>query len=122
MKFCWSTIRVNNLEESLDFYQKIVGLNLNRRFKADENTEIAFLGNDETKLELIDSNENNNVNYGEDISLGFEVESLKSKINQLKKHEISIQSRPIQPNPNIKFFFVKDPNGLRIQFVENINN
>ena len=79
-------------------------------------------GNGETKLELIDNNEKRDVNYGEDISLGFEVDSLDSKINQLKKHDISIQSGPIQPNPNIKFFFVKDPNGLRIQFVENINN
>ena len=122
MKFCWSTIRVNNLEESLNFYQKIVGLKLNRRFKTDNNTEIAFLGNGETKLELIDSSENNKVNYGEDISLGFEVNSLEDKMNQLKENSVDIESGPIQPNPNIKFFFVKDPNGLRIQFVENINN
>jgi lactoylglutathione lyase len=122
MKFCWSTLRVNNLEESLDFYQKIVGLKSNRRFKTDENTEIAFLGNGETKLELIDNNENNDVNYGEDISLGFEVDSLEDKMNHLKENSIDIESGPIQPNPNIKFFFVKDPNGLTIQFVENINN
>jgi len=122
MKFCWSTLRVNNLEESLDFYQKIVELKLNRRFKTDENTEIAFLGNGETKLELIDNNENNDVNYGEDISLGFEVDSLEDKMNHLKENSIDIESGPIQPNPNIKFFFVKDPNGLTIQFVENINN
>ena len=120
MKFCWSTISVNNLEESLDFYQKIVGLTLNRRFKADENTEIAFLGNGETKLELIDNSENNDVNFGEDISLGFEIDSLEDKMNYLEKNGIDIISGPIQPNPNIKFFFTKDPNGLRIQFVENI--
>jgi lactoylglutathione lyase len=122
MKFCWSTLRVNSLEESLDFYQKIVGLKSNRRFKSDENTEIAFLGNGETKLELIDNNENNDVNYGEDISLGFEVDSLEDKMNHLKENSIDIESGPIQPNPNIKFFFVKDPNGLKSQFVENINN
>ncbi len=26
---------------------------------------------------------------------------------------------PIQPNPKIKFIFMKDPNGLNIQLVEN---
>ncbi|ODS49840.1 MAG: lactoylglutathione lyase, partial [Halanaerobium sp. 4-GBenrich] len=32
---------------------------------------------------------------------------------------IVIQSGPISPNPKIEFFFVLDPNGLKIQFVEN---
>lgn len=32
MKFCWSTITVENLEESLKFYNDILGLNMNRRF------------------------------------------------------------------------------------------
>ena len=44
MKFCWTTIRVNNLEKSLKFYQEIVGLMVDRRFKAGQDLEIAFLG------------------------------------------------------------------------------
>ncbi|HBE76529.1 MAG TPA: glyoxalase, partial [Firmicutes bacterium] len=27
---------------------------------------------------------------------------------------------PFQPNPHIKFFFVKDPDGFSVQFVENM--
>ncbi len=34
MKFCWATINVKNMEESLNFYQEIVGLTVDRRFKA----------------------------------------------------------------------------------------
>ncbi len=113
MKFCWSTLSVNDLEESLNFYQNIVGLKLNRRFKPNEETEIAFLGKGETKLELIHDSKNNGVNYGKDISLGFEVDSLEDKMNQLKENSINIESGPVQPNPNIRFFFIKDPNGLR---------
>lgn len=119
MKFCWSTIHVNDLEESLEFYQEIVGLKQQRRFEAGPN-EIAFLGEGETKVELVSSDEDEEVSIGQDISLGFEVESLEDKIEFVKKNGIAIHSGPIQPNPNIKFFFVQDPNGLKIQFVENI--
>ncbi len=44
MKFCWCTITVKDMEESLKFYQEVVGLKLNRRFEAGPGVEIAFLG------------------------------------------------------------------------------
>lgn len=40
------------------------------------------------------------------------------KINSLKEKGIDIESGPFQPNPNVKYFYIVDPNGLRIQFVE----
>ncbi|NLL52819.1 MAG: VOC family protein [Peptococcaceae bacterium] len=118
MKFCWTTIMVNNLEESLKFYQHIVGLKLNTRFEAGPGVEIAFLGDGETQVELVDNKNNNQVNLGPDISLGFEVESLDQLMAFLKTENIEIHSGPFQPNPQVKFLFVTDPNGLKIQFVE----
>ena len=112
MKFCWTTIMVNNLEESLEFYQHIVGLKLNKRFEAGPGVEIAFLGNGETQVELVDNKNNNQVNLGTDISLGFEVESLDQLMAFLKTKNIEIHSGPFQPNPQVKFLFVTDPNGL----------
>lgn len=56
MKFCWYTIRVRNIEQSLKFYQKIVGLSLSKRYTSESGKEIAFLGDDETKIELIVEN------------------------------------------------------------------
>jgi len=53
------------------------------------------------------------------ISLGFEVESVAEKIKYLKKKGLEIQSGRIAPNPQIEFFYVLDPNGVKIQFVEN---
>jgi lactoylglutathione lyase len=120
MKFCWSTLSVNNMEESLKFYQEIIGLPLNKRFKAGPGVEIAFLGDGETKLELIRNETSKDVNIGQDISLGFEVKSVDEKLTYLKDKGIGIHSGPFQPNPNTKFFFVMDPNGLKVQLVENI--
>ena len=120
MKFCWSTLKVKDLEESLKFYQDIVGLNISKRFKAGPGKEIAFLGAGETKIELICYEDLNEVSYGEHISLGFEVNSVDEMMNFVKEKGIVINSGPFQPNPHTRFFYVLDPNGLKIQFVENM--
>lgn len=120
MKFCWSTLMVRNLEESLNFYQKIVGLKMDRRFQAGPDTEIAFLGDGETKIELICNKAKQEVNVGQDISWGFTVDSVDKMMTLVKDNGIQIQSGPFQPNPHTKFFYVIDPNGMKIQFVENL--
>jgi lactoylglutathione lyase len=120
MKFCLSTLKVKNLEESLKFYEEIIGLNVNKRFNAGPGREIAFLGDGETKIELICDETIKEVSYGEHISLGFEVKSVDEMMNFVKEKGMDIHSGPIQPNPHTRFFYVLDPNGLRIQFLENI--
>ncbi|MBM7614146.1 VOC family protein [Alkaliphilus hydrothermalis] len=101
MKFCWSTLFVNNMEESLKFYQEIIGLKEDRRFKAGPEMEIAFLGDGETKVELIWDAKNQDVNLGKDISLGFQVDSLDDMMTFVKEKGIDIHSGPFQPNPHV---------------------
>ncbi|MBH1940839.1 VOC family protein [Mobilitalea sibirica] len=118
MKFCWCTITVNNLEESIIFYRDVVGLKERRRLQTVPGVEIVFLGNGETQVELLCNKNIKKTNIGADISLGFQVDSLEDKMAELKSKGIGIQSGIIQPNPAVKFFYVLDPNGLKIQFVE----
>ncbi|SHJ65384.1 VOC family protein [Parasporobacterium paucivorans] len=120
MKFCWSTIQVKDMDESLRFYEDIIGLKVNRRFKAGPGIEIVFLGDGETKIELVCDENGKDVNIGTDISWGFEVESVEEKMDFVRAKGISIESGPFQPNPHVKFFYIKDPNGLKIQLVENV--
>jgi lactoylglutathione lyase len=119
MKFCWSTLMVKDLEESIHFYQEVVGLSVSKRFLAGPRTEIAFLGDGETKIELIHNDGDGESFSGEGISWGFEVESLDAAMNLVKEKGFEIQGGPFQPNPHTKFFYVLDPNGMKIQFVEN---
>ena len=121
MKFCWSTLYVKDLEESIEFYEEIVGLNVVNRFPAGPDTEIAFLGDGETKVELIWNKNKNEINVGQDISWGFTVESVDEKIEFLKEKGIEVLEGPFQPSPQSKFFFILDPNGLRIQFYEEVH-
>jgi lactoylglutathione lyase len=118
MTFLWTTLSVGNMEESLKFYQEVVGLPLDRRFDAGPGVEIAFLGDDDTKVELICDKNKDRINIGSDISLGFRVNSLDEKIAFLEKKGIRLHSGPFAPNPHTKFFFILDPDGLKIQFVE----
>lgn len=120
MKFCWVTIIVKNMEESLKFYQDIIGLKINRRFEAGPGVEIAFLGDEDggTQVELIHNEYIQNINVGKDISLGFLVDSVDSYIKFVEEKGIEIHDGPFQPNPNTRFFYVLDPNNIRIQFVE----
>lgn len=118
MKFCWCTIHVKNMEESLKFYQEIVGLSLNRRFG--QGPEFAFLDGHGAQVELICDGKGAEPAIGQDISLGFETASLQETMDFVKARGIPVQSGPFQPNPHVRFFYVLDPNGLKIQFVENI--
>ena len=119
MSFCWCTIKVKDMEESLDFYTDIVGLSIENRFEAGPDREIVFLGSGETKVELI-SDKDSGVSIGRDISLGFTVDSLDNKMEFLQGRGIEVEEGPFRPNPSIAFFYISDPNGLKIQFVENL--
>ena len=120
MGFCWCTITVDNMDDSLKFYQEIVGLSINRRFTAGAGVEISFLGEGETKVELVCNPNYKAKGKAEGISLGFEVKSVDEMIKFINEKGIEVESGPFQPNPHIKFFHIKDPDGVSIQFVENM--
>ncbi|HKL59910.1 MAG TPA: VOC family protein [Sphaerochaeta sp.] len=118
MDFSWTTIRVNDMEESLAFYKEIVKLPLQGRTHVEGGMELAFLGSGETKVELIWRKDEKPALYGQDISMGFFVDDLDVMMKFVTDHNIPILGGPFKPNEHIRFFYVLDPNGLRIQFVE----
>lgn len=118
MDFVWATVTVRNMDESLDFYQNVVGLTLNKRVKSNETTSLAFLGTGETQIELIHRSNAEPLVMGKGISLGFAVENLDVKMQSIKEQGLELYDGPFAPNPHVRFFYVLDPNGLKIQFVE----
>jgi len=122
MKFLWTTILVNNMDESLKFYEEIVGLKLTERFQAGPGMKISFLGEGETKVELIYNEKFKKLDAGNRVTLGFKVESLEEKIDFIKEKGINILRGPIQPNPSIKYFIIKDPDGVKIQFAQQLQS
>lgn len=114
MKLEHVTIYTAKMEESMNFYQAICGLTIQHEMKVPYH--IAFLANaaGETAVELI---ENVDAAYkGNGISMGFHVDDVEAYHKALEAK--GFLTTPIfSPNPNTKFFFVEDPNGLEIQFI-----
>lgn len=118
MKLLWTTIHVKDLDESIAFYSDLAGLKVTRRFPAGPGTEIAFMGNgekDETLVELLA--DGGAAAIGDSISIGFAVESADAMMEKLKSRGIPVHGGPVE-TPGFKFFSVKDPNGLSVQFFQ----
>lgn len=118
MMFLWTTIHVSNMEKSLEFYTKVLNLKIDRKYSPAPHMELAFLGDGETKVELIRDNTEGAVNLEAPVSMGFRTDSLDKKMEELESMGIPVAEGPFQPTPNIRFFYVKDPDGMKIQFVE----
>ena len=118
MDFCWVTLRVINLEDSVKFYHEIMGIPISSRFKGN-GTEIVMLGDaDKPKIELLCDGDKKTDNPGAGISIGILVDSLDRMMEYLKDKQIPVTKGPFAPNPHVRFFFVNDPDGFEVQLVE----
>jgi lactoylglutathione lyase len=121
MKYVWTTIMVKNMEESLNFYQEVLGLQLNRRFSPNPTMDLAFLGEGDAEVELICDSTISEPAFGKDISMGFMSKvSLDETIDMLKTRGINVIAGPFQPNPAMRFLYILDPNGVKIQLIEDM--
>lgn len=107
------------MEKSLAFYQEIVLLPLQGRSNLEGGMELAFLCAGETKVELICRKGESPAHYGgQDISMGFFVDDLDVMMKFITNRGIPILGGPFKPNEHVRFFYILDPNELRIQFVQ----
>jgi len=109
------TISTSRLQESLDFYQWLLQLPIDRRLPRPEG-DIVFLGENETKLELIEDAAAERIT-AKGLSIGFTVQNLNKKLALLDSKQIP-HSGIIAPAPGVRFAFVIDPNGCAIQLFE----
>lgn len=122
MDLCWCTITVGKLEESIKFYSEIIGLDISSRFSPHPGLEIVFLTDKKgNQIELIKHGDKPATSEKEGISLGFEVDSLEDVLSLVRSKDIAVLEGPFA-TPTVKFFFIKDPSGVTIQFVEKLSN
>jgi len=112
------TVHTSKLKETLEFYQWLLNLPISRKIKTPEN-EIIFLGENETKFELIEDNKAEKIN-AKGLSIGFSVYNLEEKIAMLDSKQIT-HTQILSPSPNTRFVFFNDLNGCEIQLFEEKN-
>lgn len=119
MKYLWTSLFIKDLEESIKFYENVVGLSVERRFQGGPGTEIAFMKSEgtETKLELICNGHAPDAREAAGVSIGFFTADLASRYEELKDAGYE-PTEIITPHPGTSFFFIKDPDGLSVQFVQ----
>ena len=117
MKLQHMTIFSKDIDASVKFYQEVTGLTIAREVRGGEH-QVVFL-NDGTQpfcLEIAQSDVSMSYNGG-GVSLGVSCDDLDVEIRRLK--EMGIQpGEVISPHPGVRFFFINDPNGFMVQFVE----
>ena len=108
------TIKVKNLEQSIQFYETITELAVSRRFHAGP-AELAFMtnGNGETEMELLHIPQGQTFE-GKGMFICFETDQLD------QKHQLALiqglNPSPIQePGDSTRYFYVYDPDGVSVQ-------
>lgn len=121
MEICWITLQVSDLERSLAFYTEVLELPISTRHEG-EGTQVVMLGADEKpKIELLYDGEAHITNGAEGVFVGLEVASLDEAMADMKRKGVAVDG-PISPAPHVRFAFVKDPDGVRIQLVERLTH
>src|SRR5665648_442365 len=105
------TLMVNDLEESIEFYEAITELTISRRFKAGPG-EIVFMtnGSGETEIELVCMPQGQKFE-GKGMFICF----MTDKLEAMQKIAMDRDLNPSDiQNPDIqnRYFYVYDPNGV----------
>ena len=115
MKMEHVTIQTAKFEEEVAFYRDIVGLTIRRDMRPGRN--MVFLSDSEgdTCMEIIE-------NAGSDdagnafLSVGFRTPDPEALYAELEGK--GLEPTPmVAPGPGVKFFFVRDPAGVNVQFI-----
>lgn len=116
MKLNYITLMVRDIEKSIEFYQKLVGLQVMKQLDL-EMGKIRFMANakGETMIELIEFNK------GEKVQTKGLVMSYLSDENLETIRDLAINlgytpSEIITQQPKPKYFTVLDPDGIVVEF------
>jgi len=119
MRFYHTMIRVSDLDESLDFYTRKLGLRENRRIERPEGRyTLVFLGadeNPEAEIELTYNWDPEDYTGGRNFGhLAFKVENIYEKCQYLMDNGVTINRPPRDGH----MAFVRSPDGISIELLQ----
>ena len=120
-KFLHTRMRVNDLEKTLEFYQRVFGLQVTRRHESPRGSKLAFLAvpNSDEEIEITYFPGSGPVKVQEDLMhLAFEVESMKAFQEHLDQIGVPLSDGPTQSSSGSVFAFVDAPEGYEIEVIE----
>ena len=123
MRILHTSITVKNMEESINFYCQVMGLDLRGRREIPENkAEIAFLIDKESdaQIELTYWREKEDWNEGDELDhIAFAVHNMDEALERFKEQKVEIAMEPYSLNGSTtRIAFIKDPNGIWLEIIE----
>lgn len=124
MKLLHVMIRVKDINKSLDFYTKLLGLKQAEILEL-EDCRLHYLCDEygEVQIELTENFQNPPEGYANGSAFGhfaFETDSFDEFTPKLKKFGYDYVYEPfVLEGPGLKIAFIKDPDGNEIEIIEN---
>jgi len=122
MKILHTCLNVIDLDRSIEFYTKQMGLKfVSRREVKQNNAEIAFLKDENAgALELTHWRDKKSLAEGDNFDhIAFETNDIDASIKQLRANGATIAMEPFSLNGSTsKIAFVKDPDGNWLELIQ----
>ena len=120
-KLLHTRMRVSDIQQTIDFYTKVLGLEVLERKVSPRGSHLAFLKvpNSEELIELCSFPSSGPVKVQEDlVHLAFQVENLDDTIEQLGAKEIRVTDGPTTTSSGSRFIFIDAPDGYEVELIE----
>jgi lactoylglutathione lyase len=120
-KLLHTRMRVSDMEQTLTFYQDVLGLEVVEQKVSPRGSHLAFLAvpNSEELIELCSFPDSGPVKVQEDlVHLAFEVEDLDQTIQQLQAKGVAITDGPTLSSSGSRFIFIDAPDGYEIELIQ----
>ena len=120
-KFLHTRMRVDDLDKTVAFYEKVFGLEVSRRHESPRGSKLVFLAvpNSEEEIEITYFPGSGSVQVQEDLMhLAFEVESMETFAQHLQQVGYSFSDGPTKSSSGSVFAFVDAPEGYEVEVIE----
>ena len=120
-KFLHTRMRVSDLDKTVNFYQKVFGLEVTRRHESPRGSKLVFLAvpNSDEEIELTFFPGSGPVEVQEDLMhLAFEVEDMNAFADHIKSVGYEFSDGPTVSSSGSTFAFVDAPEGYEVEIIE----
>jgi lactoylglutathione lyase len=120
-KLLHTRMRVSDMDQTIAFYTKVLGLEVLERKVSPRGSHLAFLRvpNSEELIELCSFPPSGPVKVQEDlVHLAFQVENLDDTITSLNKKGIRVTDGPTTTSSGSRFIFIDAPDGYEVELIE----
>ena len=120
-KLLHTRMRVSNMDQTINFYTNVLGLEVLERKVSPRGSHLAFLKvpNSEELIELCSFPSSGPVTVQEDlVHLAFQVESLDETIASLNAEGVKVTDGPTQTSSGSRFIFIDAPDGYEVELIE----